>query len=104
MNLYATLTALRRNLGLTSTQTGDDDLLLTTLDAAARLIERYTGRWFYPVRQTHTYTVTDPGMLLLGGAVSSRVITVNESSVGACPVDWMSAPRNSLIRADFPEE
>jgi hypothetical protein len=29
---------------------------------------------------------------------------VNESSVGACPVPWISMPRNSLIRVDFPDE
>lgn len=67
MNLYATLADLRRYLGLTSAQTGDDDLLLTLLGAASRLIEGYTARQFYPVRQTRAYTVDDPALLLLHG-------------------------------------
>ncbi|NLX08335.1 MAG: hypothetical protein GXY36_01620 [Chloroflexi bacterium] len=65
MNLYATLHDLRRYLGLTALQTGDDDLLLGLLDAAARLVERYTGRQFYPLRQTQRYHYHAPGMLLL---------------------------------------
>jgi hypothetical protein len=65
LNIYATLTDLRRHLSLTSAQTGDDGLLLTLLGAAARLIDGYTGRRFYPVRQTHPYTCDDPALLLL---------------------------------------
>lgn len=65
MNVYATLSDTRRYLGLTAAQTGDDDLLLVLLGAASRLIEQFTGRRFYPVRQTHAYAAGDPGCLLL---------------------------------------
>jgi hypothetical protein len=67
LNIYATLADLRRYLGLTSAQTGDDDLLLMLLGAASRLIEGCAGRQFYPVRQTRAYTVDDPALLLLRG-------------------------------------
>lgn len=67
MNLYATLTELRRYLGLSSAQTGDDDLLLLFLDGASRLIEAYAGRQFYPLRKTRYYICSDPALLLLGG-------------------------------------
>jgi hypothetical protein len=67
MNLYATLDDLRRYLGLTSAQTGDDDLLLAVLGAASRLIEGYAGRRFYPERYTRAYTYRDPRTLLLEG-------------------------------------
>jgi hypothetical protein len=67
VNVYATLADLRRYLGLTSAQTGDDDLLLMLLGAASRLIEGYAARQFYPARQTRAYTVDDPALLLLHG-------------------------------------
>ncbi len=55
MLTYATLHQLRRYLGLKDAQTADDALLSTLLDAASRLIERYTGRCFYPVRGVQRY-------------------------------------------------
>jgi hypothetical protein len=77
MNLYATLTELRRYLGLTSAQTGDDDLLLLFLDGASRLIEAYTGRVFYPLRQTRYYICADPALLLLGGDLLALHSVIN---------------------------
>jgi len=65
MNTYATLADLRQVLGLTGAQTQDDDLLLRLVDAASRLIERHTGRRFYPARRLHRYTVGDPAILPL---------------------------------------
>jgi hypothetical protein len=65
LNLYATLVDLRRQLGLSSSQTADDDQLLTLLGAASRLIDGYAGRRFFPLRQTHSYSYRDPGVLLL---------------------------------------
>jgi hypothetical protein len=67
LNIYATLADLRRYLGLTSAQTGDDDLLLTLLVAASRLIEGWAARQFYPAWETRAYTVGDPALLLLRG-------------------------------------
>ncbi|MBN1963313.1 MAG: hypothetical protein JW910_01620 [Anaerolineae bacterium] len=67
MTIYATLTGLRRVLGLGSSDTADDDLLLALLGAASRLIEGYAGRRFYPVRQVRSYSCTDPAILLLDG-------------------------------------
>jgi hypothetical protein len=95
LNIYTTLADIRRHLGLSSTQTDDDDLLLSLLGAAARLIDAYTGRRFYPVRETHTYTCDDPGLLLLrddlltlhsltngdGSALSSAVYHLHPSAL-----------------------
>jgi hypothetical protein len=95
LNIYATLTDLRRYLSLTSAQTDDDGLLLTLLGAAARLIDAYTGRRFYPVRQAHPFTYDDPALLLLhddlltlhsltngdGSALSSAVYHLHPSAV-----------------------
>lgn len=65
MNIYGTLTDLRRYLSLSSAQTADDGLLLALIGTAARLIDAYTGRRFYPVRQTHAYSCDNPARLLL---------------------------------------
>ncbi|NLF74333.1 MAG: phage gp6-like head-tail connector protein, partial [Chloroflexi bacterium] len=65
MNGYATLADLRQYLGLSSAQTQDDDLLLSLVEAASRLIERHTGRRFYPARRIQRYTVADPAILPL---------------------------------------
>lgn len=65
MNLYATLADLRRMLGLTAAQTADDDLLLTLLESASRLLDGYAGRRFYPMRAPRAYSVSHPALLLL---------------------------------------
>ncbi|NDJ77552.1 MAG: hypothetical protein GYB65_14970 [Chloroflexi bacterium] len=65
MNVYATHDELRRYLGLTSAQTGDDDLLLMLLHTASRLIEGYTGRYFYPQRATRVFSCEHPAHLAL---------------------------------------
>lgn len=64
---YATLDDLRVYLGLTAAQTDDDGLLWRMLEAASRLIERYTGRRFFPERGVRHYTVYDPLVLVLDG-------------------------------------
>jgi hypothetical protein len=94
MNSYATLAHLRRYLGLSDTQTGDDDLLLVFLRAASRLIEGFTGRHFYPLRQAHTYQTPDPVALLLGGdLLALHTLTNGDGSVISpsaytlCPLD-----------------
>lgn len=55
MLTYATLPQLRRYLGLRDGQTADDTLLAELLGAASHLIERYTGRRFYPARGVRRY-------------------------------------------------
>ncbi len=67
MNIYATLPDLRRALGLSAAQTGDDDRLLVLLGAASRLIEGFAGRTFYPVRAVRRYSIVDPALLLMDG-------------------------------------
>lgn len=65
MFTYATLSQLRRYLGLRDAQTADDALLGGLLDAAARLIERHTGRRFYPARDVRRYDCRQAFALLL---------------------------------------
>ncbi len=55
MLTYATLHQLRRYLGLRDGQAADDAMLRELLGAASRLIERYTGRRFYPLRAMRRY-------------------------------------------------
>jgi hypothetical protein len=102
LNIYATLADLRGYLGLTSAQTGDDDLLLMLLGAASRLIEGYTARQFYPVRQTRVYTVDDPALLLLrGDLLSLHSLTNGDGSAipaAACHLEPASeAVKSSII-------
>lgn len=77
MHCYATRDELRRYIGLASAQTADDDLLLMLLGAASRLVEAYTGRQFYPVRQTRAYSCGDPGLLLLDADLLSLEALTN---------------------------
>lgn len=65
MLTYGTLHQLRRYLGLRDGQTADDALLSDLLGAASRLIERYTGRRFYPVRAVRRYDCRQAFALLL---------------------------------------
>lgn len=65
MLTYATLHQLRRYLGLRDGQTADDALLSELLGAASRLIERFTGRRFYPVRGVRRYDCRQAFALLL---------------------------------------
>lgn len=77
MNLYATLADMRRYLALDGAQTGDDDLLLTLLSTASRLIDGYTARQFIPVQAVRTYTVRDAGELLLGADLLALASVTN---------------------------
>ncbi len=65
MTLYTNRDELRRYLGLSATQTGDDDLLWRLLGAASRLIDGYAGRRFYPQVATRAYRCPAAGVLLL---------------------------------------
>jgi hypothetical protein len=84
LNTYATLTDLRHRLGLTASQTADDGLLLSYLVAASRLIDAYTGRHFYPVRETRFYTYQHAAQLLL----DADLLTLHTLSNGSIiPLD-----------------
>ena len=96
MNHYATLGDLRRYLALSAGQTGDDDLLLELLRAASRLIEGYTGRRFYPRRQTRTYTVRRPDVLLLDDdLLELRALTNGDGQ--AIPLAAVHAQPSGLV-------
>lgn len=100
MNLYATLVDLRRQLGLSSSQTTDDDQLLDLLTAASRLIEGYTGRRFYPSRQTHAYTYRNPGVLLLrDDLLALHTLTNGDGNTLASSVYHLQPPGEAVISA-----
>jgi hypothetical protein len=97
LNLYATLVDLRRQLGLTSSQTTDDDQLLDLLGAASRLIEGYTGRRFYPARQTRAYSYRDPGVLLLrDDLLALHTLTNGDGSALESSVYHLHPPAESV--------
>lgn len=104
MNLYATLTDLRRYLGLGSAQTQDDDLLLTLLGAASRLIDRHTGRRFYPARRLRRYTVIDPAILPLRDDLLELASLTNGDgsaiALEACHLHPPDGPVWSIIALD----
>lgn len=55
MNLYADLAALKRRLGIPSSSTGNDTLLLEILEASSRWIDNYCCRHFYVDSATKLY-------------------------------------------------
>jgi hypothetical protein len=101
MNLYATLTELRRYLGLTSAQTGDDDLLLLFLDGASRLIEGYTGRQFYPLRKTRFYICADPALLFLAGDLLALHTLTNGDGSTLAPSAIHLEPAGEAVRSSI---
>lgn len=104
VNVYTTLYELRRALGLTAAQTGDDDLLLGLLKSASRLIDRYAGRQFHPVRQMHSYAVEHPALLLLrDDLVQLHSLTNGDGTSipsGAIHLEPAGAPVKSALRLD----
>ena len=62
---YANLAELRRYLALNASQTSDDGLLVWMLEAATRLIERYTVRRFMPRRSARVFDYCDSEIVLL---------------------------------------
>lgn len=61
LNAYATLAEYKSYTlargGTASTDTADDAIIESLLRAASRLIDRYTGRRFYPSIETHYFDV-----------------------------------------------
>jgi hypothetical protein len=101
LNIYATLADLRRYLGLTSAQTGDDDLLLTLLGAASRLIEGCARRQFYPARQTRAYTVGDPAMLLLHGDLLDLHSLINGDGTTIAAAAYHLEPAGEAVKSSI---
>lgn len=85
MLTYATLIQLRRYLGLREAQTADDALLTDLLGAASRLIERHTGRRFYPVRALRRYDCRQPFTLLLGDDLLALHALTNGDGAAIAP-------------------
>lgn len=56
LNLYCTKVALKARLGIGASDTADDAILDTVIEAVSRQIDQHCGRWFYPVTQTRYYT------------------------------------------------
>ncbi len=99
MNVYVTMDQLRRYLGLTSAQTGDDDLLLMLVGAASRLVESYTGRRFYPFRQTRVYTCADAGLLLLDGDLLAVHTLTNGDGAAIDSGDYHLHPSGAAVKS-----
>lgn len=99
MNLYATLADVRRHLGLGTSQTGDDDVLLARLGAASRLIDAYTGRRFYPVRQSLVYTCDDPALLLLHNDLLALHSLTNGDGSTLAPAVYHLHPPNVPVKS-----
>ena len=99
MNIYTTLSDLRRHLGLTSAQTGDNDLLLALIGAASRLIDGYTGRRFYPLVASRVYACADPARLLLDDdLLSLDTLTNGDGSVIGASA-YHLAPANESVKS-----
>ena len=96
MAQYANLTALRRYLGITST---DDDVLLTTLlDAATASIDNVCQRTFSaPTASTRYFDPTRDvaGALLLFGADCCELVSVTNGD-GTLVTAYVTEPRNAL--------
>lgn len=102
MNTYATLEQLRRSLGLGAAQHADDDLLIGALEAASRLVERHTGRVFYPWRQVQVYTCSNPtalllrdDLLVLHDLINGDGTTIPAEAARLCPAN--EAVRSSIV-------
>lgn len=99
MFTYATLAQLRRYLGLRDTQTGDDALLSALLDAAARLIERHTGRRFYPMRGVRRYDCRQAFALLLREDLLALHALTNGDGAAIDPADVHLQPPGGPVYA-----
>ena len=101
MNNYATLDALRRSLGLSAVQHADDDLLLDTLGAASRLVERHTGRVFYPRRQVRGLDYTGPGILLLDDDLLDLHALTNGDGASIALDAVRALPANEAVKSSL---
>ena len=101
MNTYATLTDLRRRLGLSASQTADDGLLHSYLGAASRLIDAYTGRHFYPKRETRFYSYQSPAQLMLDAdLLTLHTLTNGDGSdipLAACHLQPGGSVKSSIL-------
>lgn len=92
---YATLSEIKRYLGISST---DDDALLATLsDAASRMIDNLTGRTFEAPADTtryHTEDNVDGDTLWFDTDVAAITSITNGDGVVVASTNWRTKPRN----------
>uniref|UniRef100_UPI002B6D25C9 hypothetical protein n=1 Tax=Aggregatilinea sp. TaxID=2806333 RepID=UPI002B6D25C9 len=101
MNCYGTLDSLRRSLGLSAVQHTDDDLLLDLLGAASRLVERHTGRSFYPRRAVRALDYTGPGLLLLDDDLLDLHALTNGDGTGIALEVVRALPANEAVKSSL---
>lgn len=94
MYTIATLEQLRRRLGLTASDTADDDRLLRALQAASAEVERLTGRRYCPRRATiaHDADIFQASELLLTDDLLAITTLTNGDGSILSPADYVTIP------------
>lgn len=83
MNTYATLKEIRENIGLTSSETSDDSLLLRQLNAASREIDRAANRFFFSKNATFIFDGTSAERLVVPDLLSVSTLKGDLDGDGA---------------------
>jgi len=101
MNCYATLTVLKRRLGITATT--HDAVLLEVLEAASRQVDDdFCQRHFYCWEGSRYYNGTDDEELLIEDLLSLSALNVDSDADGSwdddvwTATDWMLLPLNEF--------
>lgn len=84
--LYTSLEEVKSRLKISDTN--DDDLILGAVKAAARAVEGYTGRFFYPLTETRTFRPYTLYELPIDDLVSITQLAVDYNGLGVFSSIW----------------
>lgn len=95
-NLYMTLSEFKAQLGISDTDTTDDDVLSQTLEEASRSIDDMTGRFFYPnVATLYFDTPIDDRLRFWYDDLLEPLSVVNGSEGALSSTDYNLIPYNA---------
>ena len=91
---YSSLTDFKAYANITTSDTGDDDVIVTCLAAAQAYIDGYTHRHFEPVTETRSFDTPDDEMLYLDDDLLSVTSITNGSGTAPTSAQYVLYPPN----------
>lgn len=100
-NLYVTRAVLKARADIASTDTADDDTIDAVISSVSRLIDRHTGRWFYPQIQTRYFTPDNNDHIPVGDLLSISALSSDSAYDRTYATTWAATdydlePANAL--------
>lgn len=86
--LYCSVEELKSRIGLDQADTSDDDQLYLSVQAAARGIDQFTGRYFWQATDTRVFAAGDIEMCPVDDLVSVTSFATDSNGLGVYDTTW----------------